>query len=112
MAKYILQRGTHDGFDAAGNRKVFQKGDVVELTDAQAAAFKDKFVGYAEQKAAETAEAEAVARAAQVTKEAEAAAKAEQEAAKAAAEAEAEKAKAKEAADKSKAKEEGKPGKK
>lgn len=41
---YRLKTGKHIGFDAKGNRVLFNAGDIVELTDIQYLSFKDKFV--------------------------------------------------------------------
>src|SRR5262245_41868214 len=78
---YIMTgSGTHEGIDEKGARKLFKAGDEVELTDAQARAFRDKF------KSKEVVEAEKKVAEAQA-KAAEAKAKAEEDAAKAQADA-------------------------
>lgn len=41
--KYKLIGRDHDGFDENGERKRFETGDMVPLTDTQYEAFKDKF---------------------------------------------------------------------
>jgi hypothetical protein len=41
---YRLLNGKHFGFDTEGNRKSFTAGQIVQLTDVQYNAFKDRFV--------------------------------------------------------------------
>ena len=60
MAKYVLKRGKHHGM-VDGVRTQLEPGAVVELNDAQAEAFKDRFVSlrvHEAEKAAETARLE------------------------------------------------------
>lgn len=71
MAKYVLLTGTHQGFTAEGERKLFKAGDVVELNADQAKAFGDKFKSYDEWKVAKAAE-EAAFKAAKEAEEKEA----------------------------------------
>lgn len=47
---YILKRGTHNGFDKQGERRIFNAGDKVELTITQAKSFGDKFELYSSYK--------------------------------------------------------------
>lgn len=57
---HVLIRGKHQAWDSqTGERRLFQKGEVVLLTSAQAHAFRDKF------KALEVIEAESKVQAAQ-----------------------------------------------
>lgn len=100
MAKYVLQHGTHSGFetnkdggrklDGNGNpiRKLFKAGDVVDLTEVQAEKFADKFKSYGEVKAAKELAATVAKAKQQEAEEDEEADEEEQENAKAAAEAE------------------------
>jgi len=56
MAKkpYKLLARSFDGFDKDGNRKRYEAGDMVDLTDDQFKAFKDQFVEPEAPKAAST----------------------------------------------------------
>lgn len=50
MAKYTLVKGKHQSIDSEGNRVNNAVGDVVELSQAQYEAFKDKFEPVEEKK--------------------------------------------------------------
>jgi hypothetical protein len=48
---YVLHHGKHVGADRDGNRVLYDPGDIVPLTEAQYASFKDKFIDEARAKA-------------------------------------------------------------